>query len=82
VVAAVGAAVVLGLGVAPAAHAQMAVIDVAGSGGTSWSEVEYYRAPSERLRRLARSFADWGIPTAESLVAVGEAAIPFIPTTK
>lgn len=56
------------------AEVGVAVIDVAGSGGTSWSEVEYYRAPSERLRRLARAFADWGIPTAESLVAVGEAA--------
>ncbi len=51
----------------------VAAIDVAGSGGTSWSEVEYHRAPTERLRRLARSFADWGIPTADSLVAVGEA---------
>jgi isopentenyl-diphosphate delta-isomerase len=60
------------------AEAGVAVIDVAGSGGTSWSEVEYYRAPSERLRRLARSFADWGIPTAESLVAVGQAA-PHLP---
>lgn len=49
-----------------------------GVGGTSWSEVEYYRAPSERLKRLARSFADWGIPTAESLIAVGEAA-PHLP---
>ncbi|HSN73621.1 MAG TPA: type 2 isopentenyl-diphosphate Delta-isomerase [Anaerolineae bacterium] len=60
------------------AEAGVAVIDVAGSGGTSWSEVEYYRAPSERLRRLARSFADWGLPTAESLVAVGQAA-PHLP---
>lgn len=60
------------------ADAGVAAIDVAGSGGTSWSEVEYHRAPSERLRRLARSFADWGIPTAESLVAVGE-AVPQLP---
>lgn len=60
------------------AEAGVAVIDVAGAGGTSWSEVEYYRAPSERLKRLARSFADWGIPTAESLIAVGEAA-PHLP---
>ncbi len=60
------------------AEAGVAVIDVAGAGGTSWSEVEYYRAPSERLKRLARSFADWGIPTAESLVAVGE-AVPYLP---
>lgn len=29
-----------------------------------------HRAPTERLRRLAGAFADWGIPTADSLVAV------------
>jgi isopentenyl-diphosphate delta-isomerase len=56
----------------------VAAIDVAGAGGTSWSEVEYHRAPSERLRRLARVFADWGIPTADSLIAVGQAA-PHLP---
>jgi isopentenyl-diphosphate delta-isomerase len=31
-----------------------------------------HRAPTERLRRLAGAFADWGIPTAESLEAVRE----------
>jgi len=50
-------------------EAGVSAIDVAGAGGTSWSQVEMHRAPTERLRRLARSFADWGIPTAESLVA-------------
>lgn len=59
-------------------EAGVAAIDVAGSGGTSWSEVEYHRAPTERLRRLARSFADWGIPTAESLAAVHQAT-PDLP---
>lgn len=59
------------------ADAGVAAIDVAGSGGTSWSEVEYHRAPTERLRRLARAFADWGIPTADSLIAVGE-AVPHL----
>ncbi|HEY51895.1 MAG TPA: type 2 isopentenyl-diphosphate Delta-isomerase [Caldilineae bacterium] len=51
----------------------VAAIDVAGAGGTSWSEVEYHRAPLARLQRLARVFADWGIPTAESLRLVHEA---------
>lgn len=31
-----------------------------------------HRAPTERLRRLAGAFADWGIPTANSLVAVAQ----------
>ena len=29
-----------------------------------------HRAPTDRLRRLAAAFANWGIPTAESLVDV------------
>lgn len=45
-------------------------IDVAGGGGTSWSQVEMHRAPTDRLQRLAEVFRDWGIPTADSLNAV------------
>jgi isopentenyl-diphosphate delta-isomerase len=48
-------------------EAGVSAIDVAGAGGTSWSQVEMHRASSERLRRLAGAFADWGIPTAQSL---------------
>ncbi len=51
-------------------EAGVRAIDVAGAGGTSWSQVEMHRAPTERLRRLAAAFADWGIPTVESLQAV------------
>ncbi len=56
----------------------VAALDVAGAGGTSWSEVERHLTPDERLRRIARRFADWGIPTAESLRMVREAA-PDVP---
>ena len=60
--------------------AGVAGIDVAGSGGTSWSEVEYHRAPTEELRSLAKAFADWGIPTADALVRAraGAPSLPLI----
>jgi isopentenyl-diphosphate delta-isomerase len=56
----------------------VAALDVAGSGGTSWSQVEMYRAPTEQRRHLCAEFAHWGIPTAEALVQV-RAALPEIP---
>lgn len=49
------------------ANAGISAIDVAGSGGTSWSEVEYHRAPTAFHAKVARSFADWGIPTADGV---------------
>ena len=49
-------------------------IDVAGAGGTSWSQVEMYRAPDEFTRKLAASYSGWGIPTAESIQTVKKAA--------
>jgi isopentenyl-diphosphate delta-isomerase len=56
------------------AECGVAAIDVAGAGGTSWSQVEMYRAPDEFIRQLAGTFLGWGIPTAESILNVRKAA--------
>lgn len=56
------------------AGAGVAAIDVAGAGGTSWSQVEMHRSKNESQARLAAAFIDWGIPTAESILNVRRAA--------
>lgn len=53
-------------------------IDVAGAGGTSWSQVEMHRAKTDIQRRVAAAFADWGISTVESLRNV-RAVAPYVP---
>jgi isopentenyl-diphosphate Delta-isomerase len=45
-----------------------AAVDVAGAGGTSWSEVERHRIGEPWRARVAASFASWGIPTAQALI--------------
>ena len=51
----------------------ISVLDVAGAGGTSWTQVEKYRAEDSSHIRLASAFRNWGIPTAESIRQVREA---------
>ncbi|HEY0736220.1 MAG TPA: type 2 isopentenyl-diphosphate Delta-isomerase [Herpetosiphonaceae bacterium] len=57
--------------------AGVAAIDVAGAGGTSWSEVERFRHTQDRGRSIAATFAGWGIPTTEAIKEV-RAALPRI----
>lgn len=56
----------------------VAAIDVAGAGGTSWSQVEMHRAPDEFTRQLAATFIGWGISTSNSILNV-RAAAPDLP---
>ncbi len=58
--------------------AGVAGIDTAGSGGTSWSEVESYRTGNIQKKAMARTFASWGIPLTESITAVRN-SVPDIP---
>lgn len=54
--------------------AGVAAVDVAGAGGTSWSEVERHRTTEAWRVRVAAEFASWGIPTAQCLVRARAAA--------
>jgi isopentenyl-diphosphate delta-isomerase len=54
-------------------QAGVAALDLAGAGGTSWSEVERYRSATPAEAEVAEAFADWGLPTADALVAVRQA---------
>ncbi len=51
----------------------VSAIDVAGAGGTSWSEVERFRQAHGRGRRVAGIFAGWGVPTVQAIAEVREA---------
>ncbi len=54
--------------------AGVAAVDVAGAGGTSWSEVERYRIDEPWRARVAAAFASWGIPTVQCLIEARKAA--------
>ncbi|CEJ43474.1 type 2 isopentenyl-diphosphate Delta-isomerase [Umezakia ovalisporum] len=58
--------------------AGVTAIDVAGAGGTSWAKVESERAENPLQKRLGRTFADWGLPTAECITSI-RAIAPDVP---
>lgn len=65
------------------AFAGVAGFEVGGSGGTSFSAVEVYRAVAagDHLReRLGRTFWDWGIPTPVSVEMARGNSLPVIAT--
>jgi isopentenyl-diphosphate delta-isomerase len=69
----------VGWGIAPdlvaaLVAAGVAAVDVAGAGGTSWSEVERHRMADPVRARVAAAFAGWGIPTAAAVSAARAAA--------
>jgi len=56
----------------------IAAIDVAGAGGTSWSQVEMHRAENELQKKLASTFVSWGIPTVLAIQEIRH-ALPKLP---
>ncbi len=59
----------------------IAGIDVGGAGGTSFAVIEAIRASRmglEDLEKIAMTFADWGIPTAASILEVRSVAPDII----
>ncbi|TWI53016.1 isopentenyl-diphosphate delta-isomerase [Pseudomonas duriflava] len=59
-------------------EAGVAVLDIAGAGGTSWAAVEAERSHNDKDRRVAQAFINWGIPTAQAIVQA-RAACPDTP---
>ncbi len=53
-------------------------IDVAGAGGTSWSQVEKLRTVDPLRKIAAEAFNDWGTPTKDCIVSVRE-RLPDVP---
>ncbi|MEZ7173123.1 type 2 isopentenyl-diphosphate Delta-isomerase [Sporosarcina sp. OR05] len=52
--------------------AGISFVDVAGAGGTSWSQVEKFRSNDPVKRAAAETFSGWGNPTVDCVVGVRE----------
>lgn len=50
--------------------AGVSYIDVAGAGGTSWSQVEKLRSKDPLRKAAAEAFNSWGLPTKDCIVSV------------
>ncbi|WP_042220484.1 type 2 isopentenyl-diphosphate Delta-isomerase [Oceanobacillus manasiensis] len=61
-------------------NAGISFIDVAGAGGTSWSQVEKLRSQDPLRRAAAEAFNNWGLPTKDCIVSVksSKAAVPVV----
>jgi isopentenyl-diphosphate delta-isomerase len=66
-----------GISYETARNLRVSAIDVGGSGGTSWSLIESHRGDAS-TESLGKTFAGWGIPTAESIKEVSKLKIPLI----
>ena len=56
-----------------------AALDVGGTGGTSWGWIEGFRAADPQRKAIGATFRDWGVPTADALIACREALGPEFP---
>lgn len=62
-------------------NARVKAIDVAGTSGTNWIAVEYFRAKNRNFpskEKLAKTFWDWGIPAPLCILECKDLGIPLI----
>ena len=59
-------------------NAGVSALDIAGAGGTSWTEVEMHRAETEIQQQIASAFINWGTPTADNCQFT-KRAVPELP---
>jgi isopentenyl-diphosphate delta-isomerase len=59
-------------------NAGVSFVDVAGAGGTSWSQVEKLRSQDPLRKAAAEAFNNWGLPTKDCIVSV-RSKLPNVP---